>query len=1305
MVLHRFRTSALWRNEELRILDDLQKKVSADILNVVIERRFVIDTAGQLTKSQLSKLNYLLQETFEQDQYGENTRLTDNVFEVGPRLNVVTPASTNAVAICRAAGLNQITRIEQMRRVKLQLAPEATFTTAQQQAVYELLYDRMIEQTYLAPVSSFSVDTEPAPAEMIPIFSKGVEAIKEANEKYGLAINAQMAEYICNYTLAELGRDQTEIEVVSFGQLNSEHCRHPRFNGLFIIDKVNQAQSLFDLIKATTAHNHKYVRVAYKDNAASLWSNDVLGFISHDPATASPYVLAPVKYTVTLKVETHNHPTGIEPFAGAATGTGGEIRDRQMNGRGGIPRIGLACYYVGSLFIPNYDLPWEKIYAPHPTILKTPLEIAIQASNGASDYGNKFGQPIVLGSFTSFEQMVGDEHYGWRKTCMVAGGVGQNRTEHVQKLEPAPGNLIIQLGGDAYWIGYGGGSGSSKDTGVQSAELDFNSVQRADPAMETAVNEVIRACSDLGKNNPIITGTDLGAGGESVALAEIAFPHGAYYELRRIPSGDPTMPKYVLWCNESQERVVIIIQPQNLDLVINICERNRCPVAVVGEITGDGRLLVTDELAGVDASREEKEPINLAMNYLLADLPQMKVQCATVSRELIPLNYSADEDWEVKLEKVLRNPKVASKHWLTNKVDRSVGGLVAQQQTVGAMQLSLADCAVVADGFFNITGTVSAIGERPIIGLVNTEAGGRMSIGEALTNLVWAPIKEFGAISFSATWQWACGQPGEDARLYKTVAAVSNLCLELGLPIPVGKDSLSMTAWTVKDGNKHAIKAPGTVQMIACAPCTDITKVVTPDIKMPGKSKLMLIDLSGGKNRLGGSVLAQVHNQLGDEAPDVEAKLLKRGWLAIQQLVQRGLVLAGHDRSDGGLITCLLEMAFAGNCGWHISLDSIPGKLAEKLFAEELGIVVEYSWDDEYEVHQVLDNYGLGKHVHVLGDTVGVPMCIIQKVRALPMPHYRRIWLETGLALDKLQTKPECAEDYVHAHSLLKTPATKLTFTPQPTPQLQIKKKHKPKVAVLREVGTNGHRELAAAFYAAGFEPWDVTVKDLALGKVDLEQFQGIAIAGGFSYSDVFGAGKGLVAVLTNDEQVKSQWFKFIGRTDTFVLGICNGCQAMSLLGLVPWSGIQIVNQPRFVNNDCGRFVHEFVTLSIMESPAIFLKDMAGSSLGIWVAHGEGRFLSSSEKITKKILSDNLAPLRYVDNEGLPTVDYPYNPNGSPYGIAALTSSDGRFMAMMPHPERLFQLWQWPYWPLNQKVAASPWLKMFQNAKEWCDQN
>jgi len=1291
-----------WQEELL--LEKLKNEVSQDIVGVTTEYKFYIDSDRPLEPDEITKLEWLLRETFQPEMFGASSSLDGQILEVGPRIAIVTPQSTNAVAICQACGLTSITRIERARRYQIKLKQGISLTKNQLDEISRLLFDRMTEEVYEKPLTTFESGIQPEPVKIIPLLEEGISALEKINIELGMALDEIRKNYVYNHFVNVLKRNPTVVELYNFSGLTSEHARHNIFRGQFIIDGVPMPDSLMDMIRETVRVNPGNVEKAFDDNACAVDGHHVKVLMPLNPETVSIYGVKEIEYCIIFKVETHNHPTGVEAYQGAATGTGGLMRDIFAMGRGGLIIAGFACYFVSNLHIPGYKLPWEKVYGSHPPLLKKPLEILIEASNGASYYGNCFGQPIIMGSTTSFEQKVPPgEWIGYTKPGMVAGAIGLIDKKHAKKKKPEKDYLVVQIGGDAYPIGFGGASASSMDAGVNVEELDFASVQRANPEMEQRKYRVIRACSELGDENPIETIQDLGAGGDSIAVPEIVFPVGARIELRKIPCGDKTMTVLVYWCNESQERVVFLIKPESLDLILKICKRERCPVAVIGECTGDGKITLVDE----DGSM----PVKLGLDFLLADLPKKVIETEHAKWPRRSLTLPAGLTVREALERVLRLVKVGSKGFLTRKVDRSVTGLIAQQQTVGSLQLTMADYAVTADSYLDTTGSAMAIGDQPIKGIVNRPASGRMTIAEALTNLVWAKIESFDSINFSCTWQWPCGQPGEEAELYDTVEAVTELCKQLGLRIPVGKDSLSMTAKTVVDGKPTNIKAPGTLEAVAVAPCPDIRKKVTPDLKKAGKSRLIFIDLAPGKMRLGGSALAQVYEQVGNEVPDVEDPLLLKNSFAVQELIEKGLILAGHDRSEGGLITILLEMAFAGNCGLEVDFknESIWGSdPMSLLFNEELGLGFEYLPENESAILEILDNYGIKDHSHIIGKAIEDKRITItlnsEVVLDEDMLILRDIWWETSFKLDELQANPKVVREErkaIYDHPGLKF---RLTFTPEPTPEYLLKRLHKPRVAILREEGTNGDREMAAAFYLAGFEVWDVTMTDLAEGRVSLKDSKGVAFCGGFSFADVLDAGKGWAGVTEFNERIRKEFGEFFTRPDTFSFGVCNGCQLMALLGVVPWSGIETEKQPRFILNESEIFESRFVTVKILQSNSIFLRGMEGSELGVWVAHKEGRFHYPDKEIFEQIIADNLAPIRFVD-KGLVTEQYPFNPNGSPFGITALCSDNERFLAFMEHPERLFLDWQWPYWPEEWKdIKVSPWLRMFQNARKWCEE-
>ncbi|NIM51490.1 MAG: phosphoribosylformylglycinamidine synthase, partial [Gemmatimonadales bacterium] len=990
------------------------------------------------------------------------------------------------------------------------------------------------------------------------------------------------------------------------------------------------------------------------------------------------------------------------PFPGAETGTGGRIRDVHATGRGALVVAGTAAYCVGNLRIPDYRLPWEHPDFAYPDNLASPLEIEIEASNGASDYGNKFGEPVIQGYTRSFGmRLANGERREWIKPIMFTGGIGQIDARHTEKDSPERDMWVVKIGGPAYRIGMGGGAASSMVQGENVEELDFNAVQRGDAEMEQKVNRVIRACVELGDRNPIVSIHDQGAGGNCNVLKEIVDPTGARFEIRNIPLGDDTLSVLEIWGAEYQENNALLLRPEHADLFRALCGREKVPVAFVGRITGDGKIVVHDE-------GDDSTPVNLDLDAVLGDMPQKTFEFQRVPPKLEPLRLPERLTVKDALDRVLRLLSVGSKRFLTTKVDRSVTGLIAQQQCTGPLQLTVSDVAVIAQSHFGTTGAATAIGEQPIKGLVDNAAMARMCVGEALTNLVWAQVSALEDVKCSGNWMWAAKLPGEGAALYDAAAALHRILLDLGIAIDGGKDSLSMAAHAPDGtGGDETVKAPGSLVISAYVTCPDITKTVTPHLKLPGVGRLLYADLSGGRHRLGGSALAQVFEQVGDESPDVEdAGLLKRGFNAVQELIADGIITAGHDRSDGGLITTLLEMAFAGNCGIDVSLEADGLDPISLLFSEELGLVLEVGPDNESRAMDVFQRASVP--CVLVGSTTENKAvrirCNGEEVLHDDVRDLRDLWEETSFQLDRLQANPDCVEEENTGLRHRTGPTFVVPYTPNPTAPAILEGNRKPRVAILREEGSNGDREMTSAFYAAGFEPWDVVMSDLLSGRVDLKGFRGVVAVGGFSYADVLDSAKGWAGVIRFNDDLRRQFEEFRDRADTFSLGVCNGCQLLALLGWVPWHGIAGEQQPRFIQNASGRFESRFVAVQIRESPALMLQDMDGATLGIWVAHGEGRGFFPDGGILDRIEREHLAPIRFVDDAGQVSETYPFNPNGSPHGIAGLCSPDGRHLVMMPHPERAFLTWQWGWMPEEWKrtLEASPWLKMFQNAREWC---
>ncbi|GAB4405545.1 MAG: phosphoribosylformylglycinamidine synthase [Thermodesulfovibrionales bacterium] len=1321
-MIYRYRIPALSETKKKNLLSVLREKVSVAIEDIETEYCFYIDS-DHLLPEEIRVLEWLLRETFEPENFSEQSFLNGGmeglILEVGPRMNFTTAWSTNAVSVCHACGLKGVKRVERSRRYRFLMRDASSVTSVND--FYSslithhssLFFDRMTECLYPERLKTFETGLKPEPVYEVKIIEEGRAAIERINMELGLGFDEWDIDYYYDLFVNDLRRNPTNVECFDLGQSNSEHSRHWFFKGRLIIDGKEAPATLMELIKGPYKRNPNNSIIAFKDNSSAIRGYRIKTIIPERPGRPSPFIEKDVRYHIIFTAETHNFPTGVAPFPGAETGTGGRIRDIQAVGRGGLVIAGTAAYCVGNLQIPGYRLPWEDASFEYPGNLASPLQIEIEASNGASDYGNKFGEPVIQGFTRSFGMRLPDgERREWIKPIMFTGGVGQMDERHVEKGMPEKGMLVVKVGGPAYRIGIGGGSASSVLAGELSEELDFNAVQRGDAEMEQKLNRVIRACVELGDENPIISIHDQGAGGNCNVIKEIIYPAGARIEVRKIPLGDNTLSVLEIWGAEYQESNALLIRPESAEMFTELCLREKVPFATVGHITGDGYIVLYDEGDG-------STPVNLDLRKVLGEMPQKTFRLDRIPPQLEPLRLPDALNVKDALERVLRLVSVGSKRFLTNKVDRSVTGLIARQQCVGPLQLTVSDVAVISQSHFGLTGAAISIGEQPIKGLINPAAMARMAVAEAITNILWARVSALEDIRCSANWMWAAKLSGEGAALYEAAEALRDIMIELGIAVDGGKDSLSMAAMVQNaKGERETVKAPGALVISAYATCPDITKVVTPDIKRPGHSRLLYIDIGKGRYRLGGSALAHVYNQIGDESPDIEdPQLLRRTFLAVQRLIEDDLILSGHDISDGGLIVALLEMAFSGNCGLEISLES--GVRSQEsgeetiriLFSEESGLVIEYMPEKEDEIISVIKGFSvpyrfIGKTLIEKRIKINLITHHDSRIAVLDeeMQHLRASWEETSYRLDRLQADPDCVDEEWKNIFDRKGPSYKLTFTPEPTAPEIITRRTKPKVAIIREEGSNGDREMASAFYHAGFETWDVTMTDLLKGDISLDDFKGIAFVGGFSYADVLDSAKGWAGVIRFNKRIYEQFERFYSRDDTFSLGVCNGCQLMALLGGVPWKGIEDRFQPRFIQNRSGRFESRFVTVKILPGPSIMLKGMEGSTLGIWVAHGEGRAYFPDEGTKKRAVEMGLAPVRYVDDNGEITESYPFNPNGSPSGIAALCSPDGRHLAIMPHPERTFLKWQWPWMPDDWKtLRASPWLQIFQNARRWCE--
>ncbi len=1306
-----FRTPGLSAAATEALLDRSRRRVTDRLRSIETELCFNIEAReGELRPESREALTWLLCETFEPRRFGGASFLADGddtateetvLVEVGPRLNFSTAWSTNAVSICHACGLHEIVRIERSRRYRLGF--DGGTDRDDLDAFLPLIHDRMTECVYAEPLESFASGATPDPVVDVPVMSEGRAALERINDEMGLAFDDWDLDYYTRLFREQMKRNPTNVECFDVAQSNSEHSRHWFFKGKLIIDGEEAPQDLMSLVRAPLDARPSNSTIAFRDNSSAIRGYRMRTLLPSVVGAPSPMVESGADYDIIFTAETHNFPSGVAPFPGAETGTGGRIRDVHATGRGSLVVAGTAAYCVGNLYIPGYELPWEDPGFRYPDNLAPPLQIEIEASNGASDYGNKFGEPVIQGYTRSFGLRLPDgERREWIKPIMFSGGIGQIDASHTRKDAPEAGMWVVKIGGPAYRIGMGGGAASSMVQGENVAELDFNAVQRGDAEMEQKVNRVLRACVELGDANPIVSIHDQGAGGNCNVLKEIVEPLGARIEARAIPVGDETLSILEIWGAEYQENDALLLRPEHAQLFRDLAEREKVPVAFVGKVTGDGRIVLFDQ-------RDGTTPVDLDLDAVLGDMPQKTFDMQRHSPALTPLTLPDGLDVAGALDRVLRLLSVGSKRFLTTKVDRAVTGLIAQQPCAGPLQLTIADVAVVAQSHLSTTGAATAIGEQPIKGLLDPAAMARMCVGEALTNLVWAATSGIEDVKVSANWMWAAKLPGEGAMLYDAAKAMSDVMLELGIAIDGGKDSLSMAAIAPgPDGEDEVVKGPGSLVLSAYVTCPDIRKTVTPDLELSETGRLMYVDLAEGRSRLGGSALAHVFGQLGDEVPDLEdAALLRRGFETVQQLIDEGLLEAGHDRSDGGLATTLLEMAFAGNRGIEVELPIDAEPLAW-LFAEELGLVIEVADEDEAEV------LGAFRDADVpcvtIGRTTAESEIVFRRgddlLLAADMRDLRDVWEATSFALDRLQADPAHVAEEKAGLRERTAPPFALSFTPTATGAETLAAAHKIPVAVVREEGSNSDREMASAFHLAGFEPWDVSMSDLLAGRITLDRFRGVAFVGGFSYADVLDSAKGWAGVIRFHEEIERPFRDFYERDDTFSLGVCNGCQLAALLGWVPWTGIADELQPRFIHNASGRFESRFATVRIAESPAIMLRGMEGSTLGVWLQHGEGRAFFPDADVLARVEAESLAPVRFVDDANQVTERYPFNPNGSANGIAALCSPDGRHLAIMPHPERTLNTWNWGWLPRDWRgeLEVSPWLRMFQNARTWCEE-
>jgi phosphoribosylformylglycinamidine synthase len=1213
---------------------------------------------------------------------------------VVPRLGTISPWASKATDIAHSCGLDAVERIERGVAYYISTRRGGRLDPAQQAALLPLIHDRMTETVLdsLEAAAQLFQHVAPQPLATIDLLSGGREALERANREMGLALSDDEVDYLLE-NFRRMARNPTDVELMMFAQANSEHCRHKIFNAEWIVDGKKQPKSLFGMIRHTHAAHPEGTVVAYADNASIMEGAEIDRFY---PDASGTYRYATEQTHILMKVETHNHPTAISPFAGAATGSGGEIRDEGATGRGSKPKAGLTGFSVSHLRIPGFEQPWETNAIGKPERIASALQIMLEGPIGGASFNNEFGRPNLCGYFRTFEQSAGGEVRGYHKPIMLAGGVGSIPAVQSFKSGVPAGALLVQIGGPGMLIGMGGGAASSMNTGSNIADLDFDSVQRGNAEIQRRAQEVIDRCWAMGEANPILSIHDVGAGGLSNALPELV--HGAgrggHINLRDIPSEEPGMTPAQIWCNEAQERYVMAVSQERFADFKALCERERCPFAVVGSASDDGWLKVEDPKFG-------NHPVDMQLEVVLGKPPKMTRDVKRRARVLPALDFSAIDLREAVL-RVLRFPAVANKTFLISIGDRTVGGLCSRDPFVGPWQAPVADVAVTLMGFTTHRGEAFAIGERTPLAVIDGPASGRMAVGEALTNIAAARIAKIGDVKLSANWMAAAGYPGEDAALFDTVEAVAmELCPRLGISIPVGKDSMSMrTAW--RDGKKHKeVVAPLSLIVSAFAPCVDARNTLTPQLQpLDRDTVLVLVDLGSGRSRMGGSVLAQVHNLIGGEAPDVDSPpKLKAFFETVQRLNRQGAILAYHDRSDGGLLVTLAEMMFASHVG--VTVD-VEGDIIAALFSEELGAVLQVRTSDFDAVKNAFDGAGLSAEFRRLGSINRSGRLVVRsqgkRIYSESGVTLQRTWSETTYHLQRLRDNPECAQQEFDRILDAADPGlhARLTFDPaQDIAAPFIAKRVRPKIAILREQGVNGQMEMAAAFDRAGFESVDVHMTDIITGRLALAGFKGFVACGGFSYGDVLGAGEGWAKSILFNARAREQFGLFFQREDVFALGVCNGCQMMSNLHeLIPGTE----HWPHFVRNRSEQFEARVALVEVPKSPSLFFDGMAGSRMPIAVAHGEG--FAEFRDGTQLSAARKLIALRFVDNRGKATERYPQNPNGSPEGISGLTTPDGRFTIVMPHPERVFRSIQNSWHPASWKEDG-PWMRMFRNARRW----
>ena len=1294
---YRFFRTPFLSEERVAELILLLSRFAPSLEGVQTERVFCIESNKKLNQQELDRLSWLLggpdrNICLSADSFLGNTK---DILEIGPRLHFETANSSNAVSICQSCGLTSIVRLEEARRYKFQaakpLSPEIV------ELIVPLLHDKMTECPYPGLLTTFETNKKPEPVKYIPVMEEGIEALKKANKEYGTGMDEVDINYWFHLFHDVLKRNPTDVEWCDLGNANSEHSRHHVFGAKLIIDGQEMPFTLMELIKSTLTNKDNSI-IAFHDNASAIRGYPVKMLIPQKPGMPSVYRMAELLLHYALTCETHNHPCLWSAYPGAGTGGGGRRRDGEAIGRGGLLGACSAGFLGGNLNIPEYPLPWEDPGFEYDPRTESPLDFFIHAVTGAFDDGNQFGEPVLITFLRSFGLRIGQERWENIKPIMFSGGFSLVDDRHTKKNPPQPGWLIVRIGGKAYNIGFGGGSASSMMQGESTADLDFKSVQRANAEMAKKVDNVLRTCIYMGDNNPIEIVHDQGAGGPGNVLKELLDPAGGVIKIRTIILGDKTMSPVEIWVAEFQENIALLIKPDRWEEFEAICLREKCPVAVSGTITGDGKAVLVDD--------DGTKYVDLALRHIFGDYPQKTFKDQRRQLPLEPLQLPKELTVRQALRLTFGLLGVGSNEWANQLVDRAVTPYVVQQQHVGPTLAPISTYALIAPSPFAHVGEVTAVGLRPEIGLISAQASARMAAAEALLNLIFVPVTARNEIKASINWMLAAKLPGGIAWLYDAAEALSCFMNAIGIDADGGKDSLSLAAQV----GDERVRSLSTLVVSTYAACPDYGRRLQPYFKKPGRTKLMLVDLANGQTRLGGSVLAQVHKQVGTDCPDVDdPEMLTTAFDLIQSMLKKGLLVSGHRRGRNGLVSTLCESAFAGNCGLAVELAHSTASAIEMIFNEELGLVLEYLEENEAKILQAFADSGLAKAAQVIGRTTLKKQIVINhhgnNVLDETTDDLRELWRETSFQMKSRVAVKKCVEEERQTTRVPVSPPYTLTFDPDQFPMVTQDAEGKIRAAVIREEGTNSELEMTMAAYLAGFDVWDVTLTDIAEGRISLDMFRVVLFPGGFSFKDVLGSGIGFAGVIKFNELVAQEFARFFARPDTLSLGVCNGDQTGMLLG-VPVKDIPEEKWPRLVTNRSEVFESRFPTVTILESSAIMLQGMAGSNLGIHLDHGEGCYIFPDESVLADLMAAKRLPVRYVNDFGMPTEEYPANPNGSAKGVAAICSEDGRHLYMMPHPERTVLIRQWHYLPNEwEHLINSPWLRMFQNARIWCEQN